>query len=237
MSNYFNMFLHEVKNDLDLDLKNTIKNKVIPIYNKSDKGHNWENHIKPVVDISLELAKIIEDKRNIVLNKNIVYASAAFHDITRHTDGVGHELTGGKYVRRNKKFFSRWFSNEEIEIIAQAVEDHRASVGANPRSVYGGILFDSDRISGLDIKTMLMRSWYFGLQQHPELTTEQQFERIYKHLVDKWGVGGYADKMATPEGDKLSKSMWKNARRALKNKDLIRKIFYNMLENGEIEKS
>ena len=27
MSNYFNMFLHEVKNDLDLDLKNTIKNK------------------------------------------------------------------------------------------------------------------------------------------------------------------------------------------------------------------
>lgn len=205
-----------------------------PIYKRDDEGHRWDTHIKYVIEIAIDLAKIIMKHRNIKLNMDMVYAAAALHDIVRYKDPMNHEMSCGKYVRDNRRFLSQWFNKDEIEIIAQAVEDHRASVGANPRSVYGCITFDADRISGLPIKMMVMRAWYYGRKHNPEYTVDEQFERIHGHLSEKYGYGGYANKMASPEGDRMSRRLWTESRKIIANKKKLRKIFDKMIRNREI---
>ena len=51
---------------------------------------------------------------------------------------------------RADRQLAAWFTPQEIEIIAQAAEDHRASAKSKPRSIYGMIVAEADRI--IDIK-------------------------------------------------------------------------------------
>ena len=83
----------------------------------------------------------------------------------------------------------KWFSDEQIETMAQAVEDHRASRKEPPRSIYGCIVAEADRhIEPLDI---LRRTVQYSLSHYPGLTKEQHLERVYSHMLEKYAEGGY----------------------------------------------
>ena len=45
----------------------------------------------------------------------------------------------------------KFFTEEDIAIMAEAVEDHRASLGYEPRSVYGKIVSSADRNTLIDV--------------------------------------------------------------------------------------
>ena len=56
----------------------------------------------------------------------------------------GPRKTSARLLREDPAL-ERWFTPEERETMAQAVEDHRASGGREPRSVYGKIVSEADR--------------------------------------------------------------------------------------------
>ena len=85
----------------------------------------------------------------------------------------------------------KWFSDEQRKIIKEAIEDHRASCNHEPRSIYGKIVSTADRTI-INIDNAIMRSYSYGKKNFPELTEEQQIERIYQHLNTKYGNDGYA---------------------------------------------
>ena len=74
-------------------------------------------------------------------------------------------------------------------MIADAVEDHRASAGAPPRSIYGRIVAEADRV--IDCDTTLRRTVQYGLQHEPQLDREGQYARFVAHLRKKYAAGGY----------------------------------------------
>ena len=167
---------------INTDLIAYVESDIIPRYDSFDKAHNRQ-HVLTVISESLELAKNIDG-----IDLNMVYAIAAYHDTGLCRDRKTHHIVSGEIILTDTTL-RRWFSEEEIAMMKEAAEDHRASADHEPRSIYGRIVAEADRI--IDTDTVLRRTVQFGLKHYPELGKEQQYERFVEHLNEKYAPGGY----------------------------------------------
>ena len=122
------------------------------------------------------------------MDRNLLYAAAACHDLGLAEDRETHHLVSGRIIRADARL-REWFSPEQIETIAQAAEDHRASATKPPRSLYGALVAEADRM--IDPETIIRRTVQFGLSHYPELDREGHWERTLEHLHEKYAEGGY----------------------------------------------
>lgn len=60
------------------------------------------------------------------LDKNMAYVVAAFHDIGLNVDRENHEYESGK-ILNNDTELKKYFNDEQIKIMKEAIEDHRGS--------------------------------------------------------------------------------------------------------------
>lgn len=164
------------------ELEKYIYDEIVPRYSAFDSAHK-EDHALTVISQALELAGGMES-----CNKDILLAAAACHDLGLVNGRDRHHLDSGKIIREDMRL-REWFSEDEIEIIAQAAEDHRASGKSAPRSIYGKLVAEADRI--IDPETIIRRTVQFGLDRYPELSPEEHVERAVSHLKEKYGRGGY----------------------------------------------
>ena len=170
------------------ELKDYIEAEILPRYDAFDKGHR-RDHALTVIEQSLELAG------HYSVNHDIVYTAAAYHDTGLGEGRELHHTVSARIVREDKRL-REFFSPKEIDIIADAVEDHRASNSTPPRTIYGRIVAEADRI--IDPHTIMTRTVQFGLAHYPTLTKEEHLERAVQHLKEKYGRGGYL-KLWIPE--------------------------------------
>ena len=120
-----------------LDLVEFVETKILPQYADFDKAHNME-HVTRVIRRSLDLA------RKTGADLNMVYAIAAYHDLGLSGPRAIHHLTSGKILIADARL-KRWFSTDQLQMMKEAVEDHRASASRAPRSIYGKIVAEADR--------------------------------------------------------------------------------------------
>ena len=169
-----------------------IESEIIPRYAGFDEAHRVD-HARTVIEESLKLAKIAgqagNDKGTVNdVNIDMVYAIAAYHDTGLCEGREKHHLVSGRIIREDGAL-RRWFTEDQIETMAQAAEDHRASSDHEPRSIYGRIVAEADRI--IDGETIVRRTIQFGLSHYPELDRQQHWERMCAHLKEKYDYGGY----------------------------------------------
>ena len=164
-----------------LDLVEFVETNILPQYTQFDRAHNLE-HVIRVIRNAMELV------RTTGADINMVYVIAAYHDLGMSGPRAVHHLTGGKILAADARL-KRWFSAEQIKIMKEAVEDHRASASHSPRSLYGKIIAEADR----DIvpEVVFQRTIEFGLANYPDLDDEQQWQRFAKHMDEKYSVNGY----------------------------------------------
>ncbi|MBR6961831.1 methyltransferase domain-containing protein [Candidatus Saccharibacteria bacterium] len=166
-------------------LKRHIEKDVLPVYDKNEVGHG-AGHIKEVITRSFELVK----ENNLDVNPDIVYTVAAFHDLGHHIDPKKHEIISAEMMMKDESL-PKFFTGEELKIIKEAIEDHRASGDREkPRSIYGEIISSADR--NTTVEACLSRFYTYGKRLKPDATDEELFERAHFHLSEKFGVGGYA---------------------------------------------
>lgn len=175
-------------------LRTYIESNIIPQYAAFDKAHQI-NHAQKVIDESLKLALHYD------VNPNMVYAIAAYHDLGLHEGREHHHTVSGTMLMADPNL-TLWFTPEELQIMKEAVEDHRASNHHAPRSIYGKIVAEADRI--IDPEVTLLRTVQYGLANHPHLNKEEQYARFCQHLSDKYAPGGYL-KLWIPESDNALK--------------------------------
>ncbi len=162
-------------------LKIYIEQNILPLYQNFDKAHQLA-HVQSVMEESLRLAKIYN------VDENMVYTAAAFHDVGLQKDRETHHLESAR-ILRNDVTLKQWFGDAQIEAMAMAAEDHRASNKYEPRSILGKIIAEADRnIEPFDI---LRRTVQFGLANYPQLNKTQHYQRFVKHLQEKYAEGGY----------------------------------------------
>ena len=168
---------------MNQELITYIENEIFPLYSRNEEGHGI-NHIKIVIKRSLELAK------NYDVDLDMVYVVASYHDLGHYIDRKTHELISAKIFMEDK-VIKQWFTNEQINIIKEAIEDHRASSTHKPRSIYGMIVSTADRTI-IDIDNSIKRAYSYGKKNFIELSEKEQIERVYQHLKEKYGEKGYA---------------------------------------------
>ncbi|MBQ0077665.1 MAG: HD domain-containing protein [Bacteroidales bacterium] len=166
---------------MNRELKEYVESAILPRYEQFDAAHQ-KNHAEVVIQRSLDLAGAYD------VDKDMVYAIAAYHDTGLAVDRKTHHLESGRIVREDNAL-RRWFSEGQIETMAQAVEDHRASADHEPRSIYGRIVAEADR--NIDIQTIITRTIQYSLSHFPELDKDGHIRRTLDHLDEKYGPHGY----------------------------------------------
>ena len=157
---------------------------IVPQYAGFDPAHR-EDHALTVIDQAMAL---IDAKPDLDIDRNILKMAAACHDLGLVNGRDRHHLDSGEIIRKDENL-RRWFSEDEIETIAQAAEDHRASGTSEPRSMYGKIVAEADRV--IDQDTIIRRTIQFGHKHYPGLSPEEHIARAVSHLKEKYGRGGY----------------------------------------------
>ena len=170
------------------ELRDYIEVNVFPCYQGVDPAHG-EEHVRTVLGNALELASHYD------VDTNMVYTIACYHDIGIRYGRDDHEITSARWFL-NDAGLDRFFSREQKILMAEAIEDHRASSKREPRSIYGRIIAEADR----DIEPMriLRRSLQFARSNNPHASDEEVVQISYAHIQEKYGVGGYL-KLYLPE--------------------------------------
>ena len=162
-------------------LQQYIDTEIIPRYAAFDKAHR-EDHARAVIDRALAMGHSYD------IDEGMLLTVAACHDLGLAVDRKTHHLESGRIIRADARL-REWFSPEQIETIAEAAEDHRASAKALPRSIYGRLVAEADRM--IVPETIVRRTVQFGLSNYPQFDKEGHWQRTLEHLHEKYAEGGY----------------------------------------------
>lgn len=192
-----------------------VESEILPRYASFDKAHQ-NDHVDRVIQESLRWAQYYE------VNPDMVYVIAAYHDVGLVEGRERHHLVSGSLLQADQKL-RNWFSEEEIQLMKEAVEDHRASNKHEPRSIYGKIVSEADRV--IDAETTFRRTVQYGLSHYPEMIPEEHYLRFRDHLITKYGEWGYL-KLWIPQSDNAERLQ--EIRGILKNEVQLRNIFMKL---------
>lgn len=179
------------------DLKTYLYESIVPRYSYFDDAHK-EDHALTVMNQAMHLMdgraawlSEHEEAEGIwrdEIDRELLLTAAACHDLGLTGGRERHHLDSGVIIRADRRL-REWFSEEEIETVAQAAEDHRASGKSAPRSIYGMIVAEADRV--IDGETIIRRTIQFGLKHYPALDRQGHIARAIGHLHEKYGRNGY----------------------------------------------
>lgn len=180
------------------DIQKFVFDEIVPKYAGFDPAHK-EDHALTVIEQAMLLmdrmsawraAQNEETASNWqeIPEREMLFIAAACHDLGLVNGRERHHLDSGIIIRNDPRL-RQWFTEEDIETIAQAAEDHRASRKSAPRSIYGKIVAEADRV--IDGETIIRRTIQFGFTHYPSLDREAHIKRAVEHLREKYGRGGY----------------------------------------------
>ena len=166
------------------EIRQYIEKNIFPEYEKNEQGHGI-NHIYDVIRRSFDII----EQNDLKVDYNIVYVIAAYHDIGHHIDAKNHEKVSAEIMDKDQKL-EQFFTAEELNIIKEAIEDHRASANTEPRSIYGKIVSSADRNN--TVEQCLERTYSYWKRHNPNATDRELYEDSFDKLTKKFGVNGYA---------------------------------------------
>lgn len=203
-----------MKQELDICIE-----KMIEKYKKFDGAHD-DAHARMVIKNSEYIAINMMKDEKIEIDMNMVKVIAAMHDLGLAYDRETHHIKSGEIVRKSKEL-RKFFTEEQIELIAKSVEEHRASYKGEYTSVYSKIVSDADRMN--DINTMISRTYKWNRKHYPDLNDEELYNEVIQHLQDKFGEKGYAR-----FNTKYAEDILNQSRQIIMNNDEFDKIYKDM---------
>lgn len=121
-----------------------LKNQVKTLMAKNDPAHDFE-HVLRVYSNAEQICK--KEKAD----KKLVLTAVLLHDIVSYPKNDKRSKTAStKSALKAKKILQKLsYSNEEIKIISDAIENHSFSKNKSPKTLEGKILQDADRLDAL----------------------------------------------------------------------------------------
>ncbi len=163
------------------ELKQYIEQAILPQYDAFDGGHK-RDHALMVIDESLKLA------REHGADERMAYVIAAYHDLGLRIDREKHHIYSGEILMADDTL-RQWFTREQLLIMRDAIEDHRASAKNPPRTIYGAIVAEADR--QIEPEVVIQRTMAYSRKLLPEADFETLYQRSREHLLEKYAEGGY----------------------------------------------
>ena len=205
------------------DLRRYIEQEILPLYDAFDRGHR-RDHAHQVIERSAQLAEAFD------VDAEMVYAIAAYHDTGLRFGRENHHSDSARIVLADGEL-RRWFTEEQILTIAQAAEDHRASAARAPRSIYGRIVAEADRL--IIPELIIRRTVQYSLANFPALDREGHWLRSQEHLHEKYDEGGYLRLWI--EGSDNAERL-ERLREIIADKEQLREIFDKIFDEEQNKK-
>ena len=187
-----------------MSLQEYIEQTILPQYDAFDGGHK-RDHAEAVICESLQLAK----EHN--ADEQMAYVIAAYHDLGLRFDREKHHIYSGEILLADKTL-RQWFTEEQLLVMRDAVEDHRASGKNPPRTIYGAIVAEADR--QIIPETVIARTMAYSAKLYPDGDFETLYARSHEHLLEKYAEGGYM-------------RLWLNSERNVRSLEALRAIIRN----------
>lgn len=162
-------------------LTHYIEQTILPQYDAFDGGHK-RDHAQMVIEESVRLARVHG------ADETMAYVIAAYHDLGLRYDRETHHLRSGEILLADRTL-RQWFTEKQLLVMRDAVEDHRASSQHPPRTLYGAIVAEADR--QIDPTLVIHRTMAYSAKLHPDGDFETLYARTREHLLDKYAEGGY----------------------------------------------
>ncbi|MBP3382433.1 MAG: HD domain-containing protein [Tidjanibacter sp.] len=175
---------------MNSELRAYIEEHILPRYESHDAAHR-RDHAEGVIERSLALATHYD------VDPDMVYTIAAWHDVGLCEGREQHHISSGRMLLEDNTM-QRWFTTEQLNIMREAIEDHRASSSHPPRTIYGAIVAEADR--QIVPEVVMRRTVQYGLAHYPALSREEHWQRFLGHLHEKYDHGGYL-KLYIPHSD------------------------------------
>ena len=191
-------------NNLMTELEQYIEQAILPKYDAFDGGHK-RDHAEAVIRESLVLA------REHGADEQIAYVIAAYHDLGLRYDRETHHIRSGEILMADSNL-RKWFTEEQLLIMRDAIEDHRASGKNPPRTIFGAIVAEADR--QIIPETVIARTMAYSAKLYPEGDFETLYARSHEHLLEKYAEGGYM-------------RLWLNSERNVRSLEELRAIIRN----------
>lgn len=207
---------------MNKEVRAHIEAEVLPRYEAYDAAHR-RDHIEGVISRSLDFATHYE------VDEDMVYAIAAYHDLGLAEGRELHHISSGRMLTEDSNL-RQWFSAEQLEVMREAIEDHRASADHAPRTIYGEIVAEADR--QIVPEVVMRRTVQYGLAHYPHLTHEEHWERFVGHLGEKYDYGGYL-RLYIPHSDNAQRL--EELRQLIAQPEKLRKEFERIWEELRVE--
>ena len=201
------------------EIRAYIEREILSRYDGFDAAHR-RDHADIVVSRSIELAQ------RLGANVEMAYVIAAYHDTGLAVGRDVHHIESKRILLEDSEL-KRWFAAEDIATMGDAVEDHRASSKQPPRTIYGRIVAEADRL--IVPHSIIRRTIQFTLTHHPNLDREEGYERLLEHMREKYDYGGYL-KLWIEESDNAQRL--EELRKIIADKPTLRRLYdeiYNEL--------
>lgn len=191
-----------------LEVERYINKQIIPQYCELDEAHGPE-HIVYVIDRSIRLA------RKTGVDVEMAYVIAAYHDIGRKVGRERHGIYSAEIMNEDISL-KNWFRSKQLRTMAQAIEDHSTSLGKEPRSLYGKILYQADK--ALEPEIIIKRAVRYGVRYYGDYSFDEQVGRVYEYINKKYGENGFFKSwIDIPEERRLLQKL----RDKIKDKDYV----------------
>ena len=184
-----------------MTIEQYIEETILPQYDAFDGGHR-RDHAETVIRESLLLA------RENGADERMAYVIAAYHDLGLRFDREKHHIHSGEILKADTTL-RQWFTEDQLAVMREAVEDHRASSSHPPRSLYGAIVAEADR--QIDPETVIRRTMAYSAKLCPDGDFETLYRRSKEHLLEKYAEGGYM-------------RLWLNSERNRKGLEALRAV-------------
>ena len=201
------------------EIREFVEREIVPRYDIFDAGHG-RDHVQTVISQALSLAQYYPE-----VDKCLLLVAAAYHDLGLAYGRKEHHIHSARIIREDERL-RQWFSEQEIGTIADAAEDHRASSDHAPRTIYGRIVAEADRI--IDGETIVRRALQYGLKHEPGLDREGQYRRLMEHMREKYDYGGYLQ-LWIPQSDNAKQL--EAFRQTLADEKAFRRLFDTIFDS------
>ena len=187
-----------------MTLQEYIEQTILPQYDAFDGGHK-RDHAEAVIAESLQLARAHN------ADEQMAYVIAAYHDLGLRFDREKHHIHSWEILMADSTL-RQWFTEEQLLVMRDAVEDHRASGKNPPRTIYGAIVAEADR--QIIPETVIARTMAYSAKLYPDGDFETLYARSREHLLEKYAEGGYM-------------RLWLNSERNVRSLEALRAIIRN----------
>ena len=168
---------------------------------ENDSAHDFEH----VMRVYKNAQKICKKEK---ANENLVLSAALLHDIVLYPKSHKRsKMSSIESAKKSKQILKKYdFSEDEIEIISDAIRDHSFSQKKTPATIEGKILQDADRLDALGAIGIARVFATGGSLKRPFYNIDDPFCKSRSPNDKIWTVDHFFQKLLTLESMMNTKS-------------------------------